>query len=235
MDPVPKAIAYVPYEGPIVTRAEAKAAGAPRYFTGRPCPHGHIAERTTANGTCRVCSNWMSHASKRADPEKYNTLSRDWQRKHKVRLAAKAKALRQRDPERVKARKDRYSASEKGKARRRDHYIANAETIKKRVRDWVEEFPEKRQVISRNYRSREAAAEGSHTAAEIRDLLDKQLRRCVYCSASIVKKFHADHIVPLVKGGSNWISNIQLTCPTCNHRKNRIDPIAFANRLGRLL
>src|SRR3954464_6823164 len=28
----------------IVTRTEAKAAGLPRYFTGKPCKYGHVAE-----------------------------------------------------------------------------------------------------------------------------------------------------------------------------------------------
>ena len=37
---MPRASAYVPHDGPIVTRAEAKAAGATRYFTGKPCPKG---------------------------------------------------------------------------------------------------------------------------------------------------------------------------------------------------
>ena len=36
------------------TRAEAKAAGAPHYFTGEPCKHGHIAPRKT-KGACVEC------------------------------------------------------------------------------------------------------------------------------------------------------------------------------------
>ena len=36
------------------TRAEAKAQGAPYYFTGEPCKHGHIAPRKT-KGACVEC------------------------------------------------------------------------------------------------------------------------------------------------------------------------------------
>lgn len=41
--------------GVIVTRAEAIRAGVPRYFTGKPCKSGHIAERYTLKGSCVEC------------------------------------------------------------------------------------------------------------------------------------------------------------------------------------
>src|ERR1035437_4914004 len=37
------------------SRQEAKANGLARYFTGQPCPHGHIAERYTS-GSCAECA-----------------------------------------------------------------------------------------------------------------------------------------------------------------------------------
>ena len=36
-------------------RAMAEALGLPRYTTGKPCLHGHIAERDTVSGSCTVC------------------------------------------------------------------------------------------------------------------------------------------------------------------------------------
>jgi len=39
----------------IISRAEAKAKGLKRYFTGKPCKHGHVAERQVYNATCVVC------------------------------------------------------------------------------------------------------------------------------------------------------------------------------------
>jgi hypothetical protein len=40
---------------PIVTRAEALGSGLTRYFTGKPCKHGHIFTRQTSTGTCLEC------------------------------------------------------------------------------------------------------------------------------------------------------------------------------------
>jgi hypothetical protein len=39
----------------IISRAEAKAKGLNRYFTGKPCKHGHVAERQVFNATCVDC------------------------------------------------------------------------------------------------------------------------------------------------------------------------------------
>jgi hypothetical protein len=39
----------------IISRAEAKAKGLKRYFTGKPCKHGHVAEREVFNATCVEC------------------------------------------------------------------------------------------------------------------------------------------------------------------------------------
>jgi hypothetical protein len=41
--------------GKIITRADAKAQGLPRYFTGRPCKHGHVVERKTHDRKCVKC------------------------------------------------------------------------------------------------------------------------------------------------------------------------------------
>jgi len=42
----------------IISRKEAKALGLTRYFTGKPCKHGYIAERDT--GTCPKASKAIS-------------------------------------------------------------------------------------------------------------------------------------------------------------------------------
>jgi len=39
----------------VISRAEAKAKGLKRYFTGKPCKHGHVAERVVVNATCVEC------------------------------------------------------------------------------------------------------------------------------------------------------------------------------------
>ncbi len=41
-------------------RSEAILSNASRYFTGKPCKHGHLAPRRTANGGCMECGERRS-------------------------------------------------------------------------------------------------------------------------------------------------------------------------------
>lgn len=47
---------------PIITRKEAVERSLPRYFTGKPCKHGHIAERVV-KGTCVECDRLRAHVN----------------------------------------------------------------------------------------------------------------------------------------------------------------------------
>lgn len=48
------------------TRAEALALGLPRYFTGKPCKHGHVAERLAA-GACSECLRQYTYSGDKAE------------------------------------------------------------------------------------------------------------------------------------------------------------------------
>lgn len=46
---------------------------------------------------------------------------------------------------------------------------------------------------------------------------------CRYCGA-YTPKGHADHIIPLSKGGDDSLSNLAWACPTCNNSKGDKSP-----------
>lgn len=56
---------------PLLSRMSAIAQGKTKYFTGKPCKHGHVAERHVQNWTCVVC-----HANKMTD------VQRKWRAKN---------------------------------------------------------------------------------------------------------------------------------------------------------
>ena len=82
---------------------------------------------------------------------------------------------------------------------------------------WRQGNPEKVTAARHRRRARALDAEGSFTAAEFIALCEHYNNRCVCCGAE--GSLTPDHVVPLSRGGSNDISNIQPLCGQCNSTK----------------
>lgn len=76
---------------------------------------------------------------------------------------------------------------------------------------------------------------GAHTPEQVQELLVRQRFRCAYCRTSIKKRPIKDHILAISKGGTDDISNIQMTCYPCNAKKGAKHPLEFARLAGLLL
>lgn len=72
------------------------------------------------------------------------------------------------------------------------------------------------QVIKR--RARKKGVGGSFTQGEWEDLKKKYGNACPSCKQQV--KLEIDHIIPISKGGSNNIENIQPLCRKCNAKKH---------------
>jgi len=125
--------------------------------------------------------------------------------------------------ERNKERSQHYRAEyratnrEKYKQYFRLHHMAHPE--KQRARN------QKRKAILRNIK-------GSFTGEELKSLFARQKGKCAVCKMSIKQKYHIDHVVPISRGGDNYICNIQLLCPSCNLSKHNKDSICFMQTRG---
>jgi 5-methylcytosine-specific restriction endonuclease McrA len=85
-------------------------------------------------------------------------------------------------------------------------------------------------------RAREISAPGTHTAADLRlqarAQTDKRGRLiCWWCGKPIKGTYHADHRIPLDRGGSNWPENIVIAHAKCNLSKGTKLPGEFNGRL----
>lgn len=70
---------------------------------------------------------------------------------------------------------------------------------------------------SRKRRALKLGSNTSFTEQQWIDLCNKYGNRCLCCGKKA--KLTRDHVVPLTRGGSNDISNIQPLCMKCNHKK----------------
>lgn len=65
---------------------------------------------------------------------------------------------------------------------------------------------------------RTAKNSGTFTFQEWQSLCDKYSWKCLACGEN--RKLTIDHVIPLSRGGSNLIDNIQPLCQSCNSKKN---------------
>ena len=57
---------------------------AARYFTGKPCKNGHVAERWAATSICVECAAEYRRKYRSANPEAHRKSSRDYAKKNRV-------------------------------------------------------------------------------------------------------------------------------------------------------
>ena len=81
---------------PLLTRQEALNIGYARYFTGKPCKHGHVAERYTASRQCVECNavRWRNEPIERRRQYWKNYYTEEV----KVRRTEKARQRRNLNP-----------------------------------------------------------------------------------------------------------------------------------------
>lgn len=234
----------------IISRAEAKARGMQFYFTGRACKNGHVAKRYVETWRCHGCQLEWGAEQRANDATRDQRL--DYGRAYRQANAERLRVYRlaNREQERAQQRKAKAASPEKQRgwnkayyaankekelARSKAYQLANKEAVAAKQRDWKQANPDAVNAIRANRRARELNAEGSYTQADIARLFKLQKGRCAECRTSIKRGHHVDHILPLIKGGSNWPANLQLLCQSCNNRKYDKDPIEWAKLNGRLL
>lgn len=94
----------------------------------------------------------------------------------------------------------------------------------------------KRNVLesSRRNHLRRRAAGTPPPMTDIGRMLCMQDARCIYCRV-LLEKYHIDHILPVSRGGTNDLGNLQLLCPRCNISKNAMTHEEFLVSKRRVL
>jgi recombination endonuclease VII len=98
-----------------LSKKDAMAVGKDRYFTGRPCKYGHVAERNVVRGDCVECINSRGRAWRLHHPERSLAILQRCKEKHAEKYR-KADRLRYENRDVEMARKRNKLAMRKWRA-----------------------------------------------------------------------------------------------------------------------
>jgi hypothetical protein len=106
----------------IVGRAEAKAKGLKRFFTGKGCRKGHVAPRFVSTGWCIECKNIAAKAWRENNKEHCLKKGREekkrWRDKYPEKNREKVAEWQKNNPERT-SEQWRYHASMRQRCKKR--------------------------------------------------------------------------------------------------------------------
>lgn len=84
----------------VISQQDAKKQGLKRYFTGKPCKHGHVDEHLVSNWTCCECNRIKVVKWQQENPEKAALKHNRWRENHPGEAAERAKQWYIENPER---------------------------------------------------------------------------------------------------------------------------------------
>lgn len=192
---------YIPYPFKRCTKCDTEYPTTTEYF------HADARLKNGLQSVCKYCDNARALRYYRA---------------HVEQSKARCATYREEHSEQLKAHDHKY-------------YREHSEKVKECSAQWAHKHPEARKVIEAKYRrnhpetvsakshrrrARKLSAEGTYNGDDIKAQLKRQKKRCYYCGKKLNSKYHADHVIPLSRGGSNGPDNLVIACPQCNWRKN---------------
>jgi 5-methylcytosine-specific restriction endonuclease McrA len=196
-----------------ILRKDAKVKGLKRYFTGKPCKHGHVAERRVSDGKCTKCKE-------KQDSEYFKEYASIYYAKNKEKVKARVEKWRLENPDRTRNNNTTY---------KRNNRLRTNEC----ARNWRRNNIERARITGRRHVHARRTAEGTFTAADINGLFENQGGKCLTCDAifSTNNPYTIDHDTPVSRGGSNWPSNLNLLCKGCNSSKGASTLQEYVTRL----
>lgn len=153
--------------------------------------------RTRRDGRQQICKECSKQFNIQNKEQMY-----EYQIKNKERIATNKQEYRKKNKKKLKNANAKW-------------YAENSEKVKENVKLWRETHPDAVSEIRHRYRARK---KGSNAFR-----IDHRFIRWLYASSCVVcgssKSIHADHVIPLSRGGRHSEGNLQPLCQRCNTAK----------------
>lgn len=167
--------------------------------------------KTSKDGLRYWCKECMAIRWKlwyQANKDKKRERDREYQRANPDKKREYNKRFREKSPEKASATTQRWRENHP------EEYKARSRTDGQR---WYKNNPEAVKVRSHRRRTHKINSSGNFTAEEWEALCKQYDYLCLCCKEQ--KPLTVDHVIPISKGGTNNIDNIQPLCQSCNCRK----------------
>lgn len=225
----------------VCSKCKRELLATPEYFTwdkkqDRPASWCHECNRASVK-------RWRD-----AHLEESRAKALQWQRDNPDKVNERSRRYRANNPEKRRETVSRYAETNAEKIREKDRrYRAEcADKVRESNRHWVVRNRDKVNATARRYqarnrekayernrirRARELNAPGTFTKADLDLQYQSQNGLCWWCGKQLNGEYHADHMIPLARGGTNWPNNIVCACPSCNLQKHDKLPHEWKGRL----
>ena len=202
----------------IISRKEAKAQGLTRYFTGKPCKNGNLAERGVVSPQClcRDCRderNGRSQAWRAENPEKQAQSTRNWQlnnweaQQTVWRRAEKAKQERDKQDPEYKAKRRAQGRKHTLDSHRRRYGVDTA-------------YTERVKANAAHQKVKRRRLKGLVVLTPAEELQVKAIYHLRYTlTRETGVEYHVDHRIPLKHGGLHHPDNLWVITAEENMRK----------------
>lgn len=192
---------------------------------GFPCKNCNTSEWDRHNH-CVVCSKETSKRFRQKNPDYF----RQWQRDHPYSEEVKERRYKRRrewgreNRDKIRANNQRFYRNNRERAVKtsKEWRLKNIERSREHLRRWNKAHPEVMKAAKHRYRAKKSEVGGSFAAAEWRLLCRRYGNHCVFPGCSRTD-LHADHVIPISKGGTSDIDNIQPLC--AHHNLSKSDKI----------
>lgn len=179
------------------------------------------------NTLCKVCWALKAREWRQMNPEKVKSgrqshEAKAYQREYQQRWFQENK---QAIYERVAANKSRNPLLSQSRQREYDRKCKLKNPIAAKMKASVKNARRRKLILG---------VEGSYSEEDLSKIFYEQEGRCAYCQVVLEgTEYHVDHYIPLSRGGSNWPSNLRISCSHCNLSKGAKSPEEFLAYLGR--